>query len=84
MKIKYFVILGINNIMKVLLDVKENHYQFFLELVKSLNYIKVLKEIKGSEKSLLVGDLVESFKNIEDYESGTKKMKTAREFLNGI
>jgi hypothetical protein len=32
--------------MKVILDIKDNRIPFFMELVKSLDYIRVIKEVK--------------------------------------
>ena len=39
--------------MKVILDIQENRVPFFMELLKSLDYISILKEVKNKEKSII-------------------------------
>lgn len=51
--------------MKVILDIQENRASFFMELIKSLDYIQVIKEIKDDPKSQLVQDLAEAFNDIK-------------------
>lgn len=70
--------------MKVLLEIKENRFPFFMELVKSLNYIDVIKEVKDVKKSEHINNLVEAFDNVKQYESGKKKLKTAKDLLNEL
>lgn len=36
--------------MKVILDIENNKAPLFMELVKSLDYIKVVKEVKDEQK----------------------------------
>ena len=48
-------------VMKVILDIQENRVPFFMELLKSLDYIHILKEIKSKEKSQAIQDLAEAF-----------------------
>ena len=71
--------------MKVILDIKENsRAPFFMELLKSLDYISVLKEIKDERKSQFVSDLSEAFNDVKLYEQGKKKLKSAKELLNEL
>ncbi len=37
--------------MKVILDIQEGRATFLMELLKSLDYISILKEVKSKEKS---------------------------------
>lgn len=70
--------------MKVILDIKENHAPFFMELVKSLDYISIVKEIKDKRKSQFVQDLAEAFNDVQLYEQGKKKLKSAKDLLNEL
>ena len=70
--------------MKVLLDINDSRSKFFMEMVKSLNYVTVLEEIKEKKKSELVGDLVEAFQNVTAFEKGEKKLKKAKDLLNEL
>ena len=70
--------------MKVLLDIKQNRFPFFMELVKSLNYVSVIKEVKDVKKSQQINDLAEAFDNVKQFESGKKKLKTAKDLLNEL
>ena len=52
--------------MKVILDIKENsRAPFFMELVKSLDYISVVKEVKVERKSQFIADLAEAFNDVK-------------------
>ena len=70
--------------MKVILDIKENRVPFFMELVKSLDYIHVMKEIKDERKIKFVEDLAEAFNDVKQYEQGKKKLKKAKDLLNEL
>ncbi|HET7117693.1 MAG TPA: hypothetical protein VFI29_14455 [Hanamia sp.] len=69
--------------MKVILDIKENsRVPFFMELVKSLDYVSVLKEVKDDRKGQFIADLADAFNDVKLYEQGKKKLKSAKELLN--
>ena len=71
--------------MKVILDIKENsRVPFFMELVKSLDYISVIKEVKDEPKSQFISDLAEAFKDVKLHEQGKKKLKSAKDLLNEL
>ncbi len=71
--------------MKVILDIKENNRTpFFMELIKSLDYVTVLKEVKGKRKSEFVQDLAEAFNDARLHEQGKKKLKSAKALLNEL
>lgn len=70
--------------MKVLLDIKENRLAFFMELIKSLDYVNVLKEIKDDKKSQFVSDLSEAFNDVKLHEQGKKKLKSAKDLLDEL
>lgn len=71
--------------MKVILDIKENNrVPFFMEMVKSLDYISVIKEIKEKRKSQFVTDLAQAFNDVKLYEAGKKNLKSAKDLLNEL
>ena len=71
--------------MKVILDIKESsRVPFFMELVKSLDYISVIKEIKEKEESQFITDLAESFNDIRLFEKGEKKLKSIKQLLDEL
>ena len=55
-----------------------------MELVKSLDYINVVKEVKDKRKSQFIADLAEAFSDAKLYEQGKKKLKTAKALLNEL
>ena len=70
--------------MKLILDIKENRAPFFMELIKSLDYINILKEVKNKEKSKNIQDLAEAFNDVKLHEQGEKTLKSANELLNEL
>lgn len=53
-----------------------------MELVKSLDYISVLKEEKDERKGELIAGLADAFNEVKLYEQGKKKLKSAKDLLN--
>lgn len=71
--------------MKVILDIKESsRIPFFMELVRSLGYVRVVKEIKDDERNQIVNDLYEAFNDAKLHEQGKKKLKSAKDLLNEL
>ncbi|PIQ16756.1 MAG: hypothetical protein COW67_01210 [Flavobacteriales bacterium CG18_big_fil_WC_8_21_14_2_50_32_9] len=71
--------------MKLILDIKENNrIPFFMELIKSLDYISIIKEVKEERKSQFITDLAEAFNDVKLHEQGKKKLKTAKDLLNEL
>jgi len=70
--------------MKVILDIQENRVPFFMELLKSLDYISILKEIKSKENSQAIQDLAESFHDVKLHEEGKKKLESAKALLDEL
>ena len=61
--------------MKLILDIKENNrIPFFMELIKSLDYISIIKEVKEERKSQFITDLAEAFNDVKLHEQGKKNM----------
>ena len=71
--------------MKVILDITQNNrIPFFMETVKSLDYITVIKEVKDEAKSQFVTDLADAFNDVKLFEQGKKKLKSAKDLLNEL
>jgi len=71
--------------MKVLLDIKDtSRAPFLMDMLKSLDYISVVKEIKEKRRSQIVSDLAEAFEDVRLHEQGKKKLKSAKDLLNEL
>ena len=64
--------------MKVTIDIKENKAPFFMELMKSLDFVNTVSEIKEERKTQFVNDLTEAFNEVKLYEQGKKKKSAGR------
>jgi hypothetical protein len=74
-----------NKKMKVLLDIKDRtKAPFLMELLNSLDYIKVVKEVEEQRKNQFISDLMESFEDIRLHEQGKKSLKTLKEVINEL
>ncbi len=70
--------------MKLIIDIKDTKAPFFMELIRSLDYISIIKEVKDKSKSEFVTDLAEAFNNVKEHEKGNKKLKSAKDLLNEL
>ena len=55
-----------------------------MELLKSLDYISILKEVKDKEKSEAVQELAEAFNDVNLHQEGKKQLKSAKDLLNEL
>jgi hypothetical protein len=65
--------------MKVLLDIEDNRVPFFMELLKSLDYISILKEVRDKEQSKAIQDMAEAFNDVKLHQEGKKQLKSAKD-----
>jgi hypothetical protein len=70
--------------MKVILDIKDNRSSFFLELLKSFDFVKVESTFEGKNKLKQVQDLKEAFDDVEAHLSGKKKLPSAKDLLDEL
>lgn len=70
--------------MKVILDIQDNRVPFFMELIKSLDYISVLKEVKDKEKSKDIQNLAEAFNDVKLHQEGKKQLKSGKDLLDEL
>jgi hypothetical protein len=66
---------------QVTLDVKPEKYKFFMELVKSFEFVSVSK--KETEKNTLMS-IARGMKEAELAAKGKIKTKSAKSFVNGL
>lgn len=65
---------------QVILNIKEGKYKFFMELVKSLDFVQIEKET-GDSKEEIVANLTQAFKELKLYKEGKLKGIPAKELL---
>jgi len=71
--------------MKLVIDIKESNVPEFLELMKTHNIIKDVKELKKNKReSKLVKGIAQSFKEIKLHMEGKKELKNAKDFINEL
>ena len=68
---------------QVILNIKDSKYRFFMELVKSLDFVQV-EEDPGDSKEEIVTNLTQAFKDLKKYKQGTLKTTPAKDFLNEL
>lgn len=71
-------------VMKILLDIDDQREQSFMEMIKKLDYIKVLKQFKDDEKNQVIQDLAEAFNDVKQYEEGKKDLTSAQDLLDEL
>jgi len=70
---------------QVTLNIPDNKYQFFMELVKSLRFVKVSAEPNFSKEQMdFVDDLQDSLKQVELHQKGEIELQSAEDFLNEL
>jgi hypothetical protein len=67
---------------QVTLKVKESKYQFFMELIKSLDFVK-LKEEDSTKEEILNG-VKEAVEEMKQVKAGKIKTRTMKDFLNEL
>ena len=68
--------------MKVLLDIKENKADFVLELLNSLNFVKV--KPLSNKKAEIMNNIKEAFEEMELIKQGKLKGTPVRELLDEL
>lgn len=68
---------------QVVLNIKESKYKFFMELVKSLDFVQV-DEDAGDSKEEIVANLTQAFKELKLYKEGKLKGIPVEKLLDEI
>jgi hypothetical protein len=67
---------------EVTLKVKAEKYQFFLELIKSLDFVQI--EDEGDSKEEIIANLKEGFREMKAFKEGKTKGTPIEDFLNEL
>jgi hypothetical protein len=68
--------------MKVLLDIPDNRASSFMDVIRSISYVKA-KTITDS-KALLIEEIKEAVEEMKLIKAGKKKARNAEDFLNEL
>lgn len=68
---------------QVILNIKEGKYKFFMELVKSLDFVQV-EENTGDSKEEITANLTQAFKELKLYKDGQLKGISAKDLLDEL
>lgn len=68
--------------MKVLVDIPDNKAKSFLEVIKSISYVKA--KALTDEKALLLVEIREAVEEMKLIKEGKKKARNAEDFLNEL
>lgn len=68
---------------QITLNIPENKFQFFIELLKNLDFVKI-EENQGDSKQEIVENLEKGFDDLKKYKQGKLETTSAKEFLNEI
>jgi hypothetical protein len=70
---------------QVTLNIPEKKYLFFMELIKSLGFVKIQSEQKlYKENQLFVDEVQESLNQVEKHLEGKIELKSADQLLNEL
>ena len=69
---------------QITLNVPENKYRFFLELVKSLGFVKIEVEDDGDSDEEILENLKNGFAEMVEIKNGKGKTISAEAFLNDL
>ncbi|MCF8406134.1 MAG: hypothetical protein K9H58_19485 [Bacteroidales bacterium] len=67
---------------RVVIDIPDNKYNFFMELVNNLGFKKV-KQLSKKQKEF-VDDLQHSLEQVKQHQEGKIKLQSAKDFLNEL
>lgn len=70
--------------MKILLEIDDNRTDFFLELLTSLKYIKVLNSFEDYKSSKHFLEFADAFQQAKEDEQGRIQLPLAKDVLNEI
>lgn len=58
--------------------------KLFLELLKQLDFVDDVKELKGSAKTKSVTEFIAALNEVQQHQVGEIKLRKAKDFLNEI
>jgi hypothetical protein len=69
---------------QVTLQIPESNYPFFLELIKSLHFVKKIEAIDEPSKEEILKGISQAVKEINLVKAGKLKARDARKFINEL
>ncbi|GEM_PF-1524856 len=71
---------------QVILNIKdESRRQFFFELLEQLDFVEIVMVRERSvEQQEFVADLKDALEEVEAHQEGTKRLQSAKDFLNEL
>jgi hypothetical protein len=69
---------------QITLSVPDNKYSFFLELIKSLGFVKGMDLDPDPTKAEILDGISEAVNEVKLHKKGKVKLKTAQQFLNEL
>ena len=73
---------------EITVHIPDNKYNFFITLIKSLNFVKLAerkaKRNESSEEKKFVEDIRHSLIEVEQHIQGKVKLQTAKDFINEL
>jgi hypothetical protein len=70
--------------MKVTLDIRDNKADFFMELVKNLDFVKKIETEQNHNKKQILKELKEAIIELRLIEEGKLKARPAKELLDEL
>jgi len=67
---------------RIVIDIPDNKYNFFMELINNLGFKKV-KQIPKEQKQF-IDDLQHSLEQVKQHQEGKIKLQSAEDFLNEL
>ena len=68
--------------MKLVLEIKENKAEFFMQLIKNFPFVKIYKE--NSKKKEALKSIEQGLKEVKLVEQGKLKSRSAKAFLDEL
>lgn len=69
---------------QITLSIPDNKYSFFLELIKSLGFVKGMDTDIEPGKDEILSGISEAVNEVNLHKKGKLKLKTAQQFLNEL
>ncbi|MBX2972928.1 MAG: hypothetical protein KF797_07490 [Flavobacteriales bacterium] len=70
--------------MKLVVDVKDNKAELFLELLKTLSYVKVKPAAETDEKAAIIASVKQAVEEMKLVKAGKLKGRPVEEFLDEL
>lgn len=70
---------------QVTLHISDSSYSFFIELAKSLQFVKKIEEVETPPtKKVVLNSITEGIKLARQHEKGKRKLQTAKQLLDEL